>query len=65
VTFRRLAEEATPPLQEFCAGLLPYAQKHADIVQRFGRFPHRNAVLERPSTPEEVAWLTTGERFGQ
>ena len=34
-----------------------YAVKHADIVKRFGRFPHRNAILGRPSTPEEVAFL--------
>ena len=39
------------------AGLLEWAQKHHDIVARFGRFPHRNAILGRTSTPEEVAFL--------
>ena len=34
-----------------------YAQKHADIIERFGRYPHRNAVLGRASTPEEEAFL--------
>jgi uncharacterized protein (DUF924 family) len=34
-----------------------YARRHRDIIARFGRFPHRNAVLGRPSTPEEVAFL--------
>lgn len=34
-----------------------YAIRHRDIVVRFGRFPHRNAVLGRPSTPEEVEFL--------
>jgi len=34
-----------------------YAVQHRDIVARFGRFPHRNAILGRPSTPEEVAFL--------
>ena len=34
-----------------------WAQKHADIVERFGRYPHRNAVLGRVSTPEEEAFL--------
>ena len=34
-----------------------YAVRHREIVQRFGRFPHRNAALGRPSTPEEVEFL--------
>lgn len=34
-----------------------YAQAHRDVIERFGRFPHRNAVLERTSTPEEIAFL--------
>ncbi|MBE7523972.1 MAG: DUF924 domain-containing protein [Burkholderiales bacterium] len=36
---------------------LEWAEKHAVIVRRFGRFPHRNAILGRASTPEEVAFL--------
>jgi len=36
---------------------LPWAEKHAAVVHRFGRFPHRNAILGRPSTPEEEAFL--------
>lgn len=39
------------------AGLLEWAQKHFDIVARFGRFPHRNAALGRPSTAEETEFL--------
>ena len=38
-------------------GWLDFAQRHREIVQRFGRFPHRNAVLGRTSTPEEIAFL--------
>ena len=34
-----------------------WAEAHARIIERFGRFPHRNAVLGRPSTPEEIAFL--------
>jgi uncharacterized protein (DUF924 family) len=34
-----------------------YAVAHRDIIQRFGRFPHRNAILGRESTPEEAAFL--------
>lgn len=36
---------------------LDYALRHRDIVARFGRFPHRNAILGRISTPEEAAFL--------
>lgn len=36
---------------------LKYARQHRDIIALFGRFPHRNAVLNRASTPEEVAFL--------
>jgi uncharacterized protein (DUF924 family) len=38
-------------------GLLQWAQRHHDIVARFGRFPHRNAALDRPSTAEEIEFL--------
>jgi uncharacterized protein (DUF924 family) len=39
---------------------LKYAESHADIIRRFGRFPHRNAVLGRVTTPEEQAFLDGG-----
>jgi len=39
------------------AGLLEWAQKHHDVVARFGRFPHRNAALGRESTPKEAEFL--------
>jgi len=38
-------------------GLLVWAQRHHDIIDRFGRFPHRNAALGRASTPEELQFL--------
>ena len=37
-----------------------WAQLHADIIRRFGRFPHRNAALGRVTTPEEQAFLDSG-----
>lgn len=37
-----------------------YAERHADIIRRFGRFPHRNALLGRPTTPEEQEFLDGG-----
>ncbi|HET8831236.1 MAG TPA: DUF924 family protein [Casimicrobiaceae bacterium] len=43
---------------------LPWAHKHRDIIRRFGRFPHRNAMLGRESTAEELAFLEQpGSRF--
>ncbi len=39
---------------------LKWAEIHADIIRRFGRFPHRNAVLGRVTTPEEQAFLDGG-----
>jgi uncharacterized protein (DUF924 family) len=39
---------------------LRYAEDHRAIIARFGRFPHRNRVLGRPSTPEEIAYLESG-----
>jgi uncharacterized protein (DUF924 family) len=39
---------------------LKWAELHADIIRRFGRFPHRNALLGRTTTPEEQAFLDEG-----
>jgi len=38
-------------------GLLKYAEQHKAVIDRFGRFPHRNKALKRQSTPEEIAFL--------
>lgn len=42
------------------ADLIKWAVLHADIIRRFARFPHRNALLGRTSTPEEQAFLDAG-----
>lgn len=42
---------------------LQWARHHAQIVERFGRFPHRNALLGRASTPEEREFLKTEPSF--
>jgi uncharacterized protein (DUF924 family) len=63
--YRRLLREAPPALAEFFAETLKYAELHASIVRRFGRFPHRNRVLRRVSTAEEITYLRAGENFGQ
>lgn len=42
-----------------------YAKKHLAVIEKFGRFPHRNEMLGRESTPEETRWLADGgARFG-
>jgi uncharacterized protein (DUF924 family) len=46
------------------SGTLEWAEKHAAIIRRFGRYPHRNAILGRASTSEEIAFLREpGSRF--
>jgi uncharacterized protein (DUF924 family) len=51
--FTRLSHETD------LADPLAWAEKHAAIIERFGRYPHRNALLGRASTPEEIAFLAT------
>ena len=51
-----LAVQLMASLQD--AELDHYAVAHKDIIDRFGRFPHRNAILGRISTPEEIAFLS-------
>jgi uncharacterized protein (DUF924 family) len=55
--FERLAQLAPDDLRPFVENQLAYARRHAEIVERFGRFPHRNAILGRASTPEEIELL--------
>jgi uncharacterized protein (DUF924 family) len=42
---------------------LRYAVHHRDIIRRFGRFPHRNKILGRPSTKAELEYLASKEAF--
>ncbi|RFD27741.1 hypothetical protein CER19_17180 [Pseudomonas sp. GL93] len=46
--------------QQLDASTFHWAKEHADIIERFGRFPHRNGVLGRTSTDEERAFLNAG-----
>jgi uncharacterized protein (DUF924 family) len=64
--YARLAAEVPAAARATFEGTLEYARLHCEIVLRFGRFPHRNAVLGRSSTPVEQAWLAAGAPdFGQ
>ena len=63
---RALRLEAEPDWRAYVERSIEGWTRHRDIVARFGRFPHRNAVLGRPSTPEEEAHMAAGgESFGQ
>lgn len=42
---------------------LRFAKHHRELIRRFGRFPHRNAILGRESTAEELAYLASDEAF--
>jgi len=42
------------------ANNLHHAKEHRKVIERFGRFPHRNEILGRESTPEEIAFLESG-----
>ena len=50
--------------REFLTSSLDYAERHREVIKRFGRFPHRNDILGRVSTPEEIEFLKEpGSRF--
>lgn len=55
--FAELLRQAPGPLREVCRGFLDYAERHRAIIERFGRFPHRNAPLSRSSTADEASFL--------
>jgi uncharacterized protein (DUF924 family) len=64
--YRRLLSETPEPLHGHFASALRSAENHHEIIERFGRFPHRNRALGRESTPAELEWLRAGgSSFGQ
>jgi uncharacterized protein (DUF924 family) len=64
--FRRLLDEAAQELRAHFDSALGAAEQHRDLIERYGRFPYRNAVIGRTSTEAEREWLAGGgERFGQ
>jgi len=60
--FRRLVQEAPAELRATFEDSLQAALVHRTIIERFGRFPHRNRVLNRDSTHEELDWLANEGR---
>jgi uncharacterized protein (DUF924 family) len=64
--YNKIAGAVSPTYKETFETITQFAELHADIVMQFGRFPHRNDVLNRENTPEEEEYLS-GEapNFGQ
>ncbi|MCB1561290.1 MAG: DUF924 domain-containing protein [Xanthomonadales bacterium] len=56
--FAGLIDEAPASVRGKYASFHDYAERHRRVIQKFGRFPHRNAALNRENTPEEAAYLT-------
>ena len=64
--FQALAESVGDTLRETFETFAHFAELHRDIVESYGRFPHRNRLLNRENTPEEDAFLESGgPSFGQ
>ena len=59
--FRELVLEVDPEQKTLFEGYLHYAIQHRQIIERFGRFPHRNRLLSRESTKEEMEFLKESE----
>lgn len=63
--FRGLIKRATTVEKETFETVADFAELHRDIIEQFGRFPHRNAILNRESTEREREFLQDGPTFGQ
>ena len=63
--FTALRDLATGARRQTAGNNIRWAQQHRDIIVRFGRFPHRNAVLARESSSEEATYLQDSSSFGQ
>jgi uncharacterized protein (DUF924 family) len=64
--YSRLAESVSPTYRETFLTVAQFAELHKDIINQFGRFPHRNALLGRENTPEEDKYLAgDSPDFGQ
>ncbi|MEM7610946.1 MAG: DUF924 family protein [Pseudomonadota bacterium] len=63
--FRGLANAANGTQKDTFETFADFAELHRDIIEQFGRFPHRNKILGRESTPLEREYLVDGPDFGQ
>ncbi|MCK0165320.1 DUF924 family protein [Marinobacter sp. S6332] len=63
--FEQLVASTSGVLQDNLKGFLRYARDHQEVIERFGRFPHRNQALGRVSSEAEKEFLGTAPRYGQ
>ena len=64
--FEEMLEHASDEWRESISRNLAFIKNHCDIISKFGRFPHRNTILGRQSTPEEHQYLQQDKRtYGQ
>jgi uncharacterized protein (DUF924 family) len=64
--YRGIVEAAATPWRRVVENFLKFAKLHLELIERFGRFPHRNAILGREPTAAEQAYLARGGMdFGQ
>lgn len=63
--FEQLVERASPAFRPRFEEFASYARRHREVIRRFGRFPHRNTMLGRLSTAEEMSYFESGgDTFG-
>jgi len=55
--FKELAASVSEAQRATFTDFIDYAERHREVIARFGRFPHRNLILDRESTQEEIAFL--------
>ena len=66
LVFQKLTQEVAPSIREYFLLAEGYAKRHFETVKTYGRFPHRNAILERPNTEAESVYLAkSSDAYGQ
>ena len=64
-TYALMVDRVSDDWKPFVQSFVNHAKGHRDLIQRFGRFPHRNAAMLRQSTTEEESYLRSAPRYGQ
>jgi uncharacterized protein (DUF924 family) len=55
--YKKLKADSPPEIRERMQSFVDYAEKHRKVILEYGRFPHRNLILDRQSTPAEIEYL--------
>ena len=63
--YETMVDEVPSDWKAFVQSFVDHAKGHRDLIQRFGRFPHRNTALRRQPTTEETSYLRSAPRYGQ